>query len=168
YRRAITDELRLYGELHRFIVVLAEGVGARVTELETHHRPRVAGVSKYGLSRTLKVVLDLTTIWFMRGFKTKPIYLFGTIGAALMGLGALSAVFVLWQKIALSVWVHRNPLLIVAVMFTVLGVQFLALGLIAEIVIRTYFETHQKPAYSVSERLGFEDQRPKTAHPAAS
>jgi glycosyltransferase involved in cell wall biosynthesis len=91
YRREITSELRLYGEMHRFLAILAEDVGARVAEFEVNHRPRHAGVSKYGIMRTFKVVLDLLTVWFMRGYRTKPIYVFGVAGMTMLGMGALAA-----------------------------------------------------------------------------
>lgn len=155
YRKEITDELRLYGEMHRFIAILAEGVGARVAEFEVNHRARVAGVSKYGFSRTVKVMLDLLTVWFMQGYKTKPIYIFGGVGLTLLAGGALSAFWVLYEKFGLGIFVHKNPLFILSVMFTVIGVQFLGMGLIAEIIIRTYFESQDKTSYSIASRLGF-------------
>lgn len=156
YRKEIVNELRLYGEMHRFISVLAEGVGARIGELEVNHRPRVAGVSKYGLSRTFKVLLDLLTVWFMKSYRTKPIYVFGGFGGGLLLAGAVSAALVLYEKVINGIWVHRNPLFILSVMFTVIGVQFLGMGLIAEIIIRIYFESRDRPAYSVAKTLGFE------------
>ena len=156
YRKEITDELRLYGEMHRFIAPLAESMGARIAEMEVNHRPRHAGTSKYGLSRTIKVLLDLLTVWFMRSFQTKPIYVFGGGGLALMGLGFAASVVVLWQKFADGVWVHRNPLFLIAIMFVVTGVQFLGIGLIAEIMVRTYFESQHKTAYSISETANFD------------
>ncbi len=165
YRKEITDELRLYGEMHRFISIHVESLGAKVGEFEVNHRPRVAGTSKYGLSRTLKVPLDLMTVWFLHGYRTKPIYVFGSVGALLLGTGGLSALFVLYEKYELGVWVHRNPLFILAVMSAVIGIQFISLGLIAEIIIRTYFESQNKVAYSVAERVGGVEPRP--AHPCA-
>jgi glycosyltransferase involved in cell wall biosynthesis len=151
YRKEITDELRLYGEMHRFIAPLAEAMGARIAEMEVNHRPRHAGSSKYGLSRTIKVMLDLLTVWFMRSFQTKPIYVFGGSGLFLMFVGFVTAAVVLWEKLAEGSWVHRNPLFLIAIMFTLMGVQFLGIGLIAEIMVRTYFESQHKTAYSISE-----------------
>lgn len=164
YRKEITDELRLYGEMHRFIAPLAEAMGARIAEVPVNHRPRVAGVSKYGLSRTLKVVLDLLTVWFMKSFQTKPIYVFGGSGVALLGLGFLATLITVWQKLEMDVWVHRNPMFLIAILFTVTGVQFVGIGLIAEIMVRTYFESQQKLAYSIKERLGF-PKRPRMPKP---
>ncbi|MCC7542054.1 MAG: glycosyltransferase [Deltaproteobacteria bacterium] len=155
YRREIVDDLHLYGEMHRFIAVLAEGVGANVGEHETNHRARTAGESKYGIMRTFKVLLDLMTVWFMRGFQTKPIYVFGGIGTSLMTLGTVVAGVVLWQKLAYGDWVHRNPLVLIAVVLALVGIQFFGTGLLAEVVVRTWFESRGKPSYIVGRALGF-------------
>ncbi len=154
YRREFTDELRLYGEMHRFISILVESLGARVGELEVNHRARVAGVSKYGLSRTVKVLLDLITVWFMRGYQTKPIYVFGGAGFGLLFVSFAISVFVLYEKFQMGIWVHRNPLFVIAAIFAVIGVQFIATGLLAEIIVRTYFESRSKPAYSIAKYIG--------------
>lgn len=160
YKKEIADELRLYGEMHRFIAPLANNMGASIAEMEVHHRPRLRGVSKYGLSRTVKVVLDLLTIWFMRGYQTKPIYVFGGVGVAMLTAGFGTAAFVLYEKLALDIWVHKNPLFLVAILLSVVGVQFIGIGLIAEIIVRTYFESTDKTAYSVVERFGFDVPEP--------
>jgi glycosyltransferase involved in cell wall biosynthesis len=158
YRRDVTQELRLYGEMHRFISVLADGMGARIAEVEVNHRPRRAGSSKYGLKRTIKVVLDLVTVIFMRRYQTKPIYVFGGLGAGMMFLSAGLAGFVLWEKFHDGVWVHRNPLFILAAVAALVGVQLVATGIVAELVIRTYFESQDKRAYSIRGRAGFGDE----------
>jgi glycosyltransferase involved in cell wall biosynthesis len=157
YRREVTEELRLYGEMHRFISVLAQNMGARIAEVEVNHRPRRAGVSKYGLRRTVKVMLDLMTVMFMRRYQTKPIYVFGGLGCLMVALSTAIYGYVLWEKLHEGVWVHRNPLFLVAVMGTLVGVQLLATGLIAELIIRTYYESQDKRAYSIASRSGFED-----------
>jgi glycosyltransferase involved in cell wall biosynthesis len=157
YRREVTEELRLYGEMHRFISVLAHNMGANIAEVEVNHRPRRAGVSKYGLRRTVKVVLDLMTVMFMRRYQTKPIYVFGGIGVLMVALSTAIFGYVLWEKMHDGVWVHRNPLFIVGVMGTLVGVQLLATGLIAELIIRTYYESQDKRAYSIASRAGFEE-----------
>ncbi len=164
YRREITSELRLYGEMHRFLIVLAEFQGARVAELEVNHRARAAGESKYGLSRTLKVLLDLLTVWFLRKFQTKPLYAFGAVGLAMLFGAFASSAAVLYEKFAQGVWVHRNPLFLISMMLALIGVQFLALGLLAEILVRTYFESQQKAAYPVSEMLGFSRSQAGAIH----
>jgi glycosyltransferase involved in cell wall biosynthesis len=156
YRRELTDELRIYGEMHRFIAVLMEGLGARVGEMEVHHRPRVAGVSKYNLSRSFKVLIDLVTVWFLQGYRTKPSYIFGGIGGSLFGASGLLCIFVLWEKYSQGIWVHRNPLFIIAMFFAVIAVQFFGLGLLAELMIRTYFESSARAPYSISKKIGFD------------
>jgi len=156
YRADIARELRLYGEMHRLAAVLADGMGARIAELVVNHRARRAGKSKYGLGRVAKVLLDLTTVWFMRSYQTKPIYVFGGGGLLLVGTSALVAGFVLWQKLAYGAWVHRNPLFIIAVLLFLVGVQSIGTGLIAEIVVRTYFEARGRPAYAVRETIGID------------
>src|SRR5205085_9115709 len=132
FKSDVVADLAVYGEMHRFIGVIVESAGARTIEIDVNHRPRTAGQSKYGLGRTFKVLLDLFTVWFMRGYQTKPIYLFGGIGLAMGALGALLSAVVLYQKLALGIWVHRNPVFMLSIMFSVISVQFLALGLLAE------------------------------------
>jgi hypothetical protein len=159
YRREITEELRLYGEMHRFISVLADNLGARIAEMQVNHRPRRAGLSKYGLRRTVKVVLDLVTVLFMRRYQTKPIYVFGGMGLFMMIVAVGTSGVVVWEKVHDGSWVHRNPLFILAVMAGLVGVQFLATGIIAELIIRTYYESQGKRAYSVAARAGFDDEK---------
>jgi glycosyltransferase involved in cell wall biosynthesis len=158
YRREITEELHLYGEMHRFISVLADNMGARIAEVPVNHRSRRAGSSKYGLRRTIKVILDLLTVVFLRRYQTKPIYIFGGLGLAMMMVGTGVSGFVLWEKLRDGVWVHRNPLFILAVMAFLVGVQLLATGIIAELIIRTYYESQGKRAYSISASAGFDDE----------
>ena len=156
YRKEVTEELRLYGEMHRFISVLAFHMGARIAEMKVNHRPRRAGVSKYGLHRTLKVVLDLVTVLFLRRYQTKPIYVFGGLSLFMFaGAAALSA-FVLWEKLSQGIWVHRNPLFIIAAMAALVAVQLMATGIIAELIIRTYYESQGKRTYSIAGRAGFD------------
>jgi glycosyltransferase involved in cell wall biosynthesis len=159
YRREVTDELRLYGEMHRFISVLADSMGARIAEVEVKHRARRAGASKYGLKRTVKVLLDLVTVVFMRRYQAKPIYVFGSLGLGMMFISIAMAGVVLYEKIQDGVWVHRNPLFILAVVAALVGVQLLATGIVAELVIRTYYESQGKRAYSIRGRAGFGDER---------
>ena len=156
YRKHVTDEMRLYGEMHRFISVLAAGQGAKVGELVVNHRKRHAGVSKYGIQRTVKVLLDLMTVSFLRGYHSKPIYVFGTIGMTMFGFGTFLSVFVLWEKFDSGVWVHRNPLFMVAIMFFLMAFQFVGTGILAEVIVRTYFESQDKTAYTIASRAGFD------------
>ena len=167
YRRELTDELRLYGEMHRFIGVLVEGLGAKTIEVPVHHRPRQSGRSNYGLTRTFKVLLDLLTVWFMRGYQTKPIYVFGGTGLVLGFGGVLLSAVVLYDKLVKGIFVHRNPLFIISMIFSVMAVQFLVLGLLAEIMVRTYFESQHKPAYLIGSKIGFspvDSRRPTLTH----
>jgi glycosyltransferase involved in cell wall biosynthesis len=158
YRREITDDLHLYGEMHRFIAPLAASLGARVTELPVNHRPRRAGVSKYGFGRVIKVLLDLVTVWFMRSYQTKPIYVFGGAGLSSLLLSFAVSAVVLYEKFEMAVWVHRNPLFLVSILLAVVGVQLIGTGILAEIMIRAWFEASDRAAYTVLERLGFSSE----------
>ena len=158
YRRQVTNEMRLYGEMHRFISVLAEGLGARVGEMVVNHRPRVAGRTKYGLARTVKVLLDLTTVWFMRRYQTKPIYVFGGLGVIMVFVGMTISGIVLYQKFADGTWVHRNPLFLIAITCLLMGMQSVGTGILAELLVRTYFESQSKTPYSIASRAGFEQE----------
>lgn len=150
YRREVFDDLSLYGEMHRFIPALAVAQGFRVTEIPVKHHPRTKGQSKYGLSRTIKVFLDLLTVKFFGSYQTKPIYVFGGGGLVLLFLGLLAGLFVLIRKILFSgVWV--SPMLFITILFFIVGVQFILMGLLAEIQIRTWFESSQKKPYIIKK-----------------
>ena len=161
YRKDLTDEIHLYGEQHRFLAVLADGLGARVGEEVVNHRPRVAGHSKYGLLRTIKVVLDTTTIWFMRRYQTKPIYVFGGLGALMLGAAALISGFVLYEKIARGIWVHLNPLFLIAITSALMGMQSIGTGILAELIVRTHSESQRKTSYAIASRIGFPPEQPR-------
>ena len=151
-RRETAKALPLYGELHRFVPVLARMHGARITQVDVNHRPRVAGRTKYNLTRTFRVLLDLITVKFLADYRTKPMYLFGGTGLLLSSAGVVLAGVPLWQKLFYSVWVHRNPLLLIAVFLFSLGVNLFLMGLLAEMAIRTYHESQCKPIYHVRRR----------------
>jgi len=153
YRREVLRDVKLYGEMHRFIPIYASWQGARVTEMVVNHRPRRAGRSKYGLSRTFKVVLDLLVVKFLASYATKPIYLFGGFGlfSWLCALGAF--VWALYYKLAGLKDFVETPLPLVTVMFTLIGALSLLMGLLAELVIRTYYESQNKRPYLVAEEL---------------
>ena len=156
YRKDVTDEMRLYGEMHRFITVLADGLGARVGEVVVNHRPRLAGQSKYGLMRTVKVMLDMTTVWFMRRYQMKPIYVFGGLGLLMLFASAVLSAYVLYEKWGpLHAWVHRNPLFLIAVTLALMGVQSIGTGILAELIVRTHFESQRKTTYAIAARVGF-------------
>jgi glycosyltransferase involved in cell wall biosynthesis len=153
YRREVLKPIVLLGEMHRFIPILATWQGARVAEVEVTHHPRAAGKSKYGLGRTFKVILDLLTIKFMGSFLTKPIYAFGGAGAGLLCLSFLMALYTLWEKVVEGVWVHRNPVFLIAIFFALAGMQLLVMGLLGELLIRIYFATSKTTPYVVREVL---------------
>jgi glycosyltransferase involved in cell wall biosynthesis len=149
YRREVVEHIRLYGEMHRFIPIYASWAGARVAEIPVNHRPRRAGSSKYGLSRTFKVILDLITLKMLGNYSTKPMYLFGGIGLLSCSCGIICALLTLLEKYYSGIKAHRNPLLLLAVFSFILGVQFILMGLVAELVIRTYYESQGKVPYIV-------------------
>jgi glycosyltransferase involved in cell wall biosynthesis len=153
YRREVLEPVKLYGEMHRFIPVYAKWSGARITEQVVRHHARKEGKSKYGLARTLKVLLDLTTVKFLGDYSTKPLYLFGLWGVLFIGGGVLCGITTLIQKIDSGVYAHRNPLLLLAVMLFVVGIQLIGMGLLAELLVRTYHESQQKPVYLVAEEV---------------
>ena len=151
YRREALENVNLYGEMHRFIPAVAKWSGAEVAEMAVNHRPRVRGKAKYGLSRTFKVVLDLVTVKFLGTFSTKPLHIFGGIGLLTVLAGMLSGLVVVYQK-----WfaepqlpMNRNPLLVLTAMLMMMSVQFLLMGLLAEMLCRTYHESQNKATYVV-------------------
>jgi len=153
YRREVIEETKLYGEMHRFIPALASWSGARIAEMPVNHRPRTTGKTKYGLRRTLKVVLDLITVKFLGSFSTKPIYIFGGLGLA-SGIGAIaSGWIVLYQKIAHNFAMNRNPLLVLTALLITATIQFILMGLLAELLVRTYHESQNRPTYVIREIL---------------
>ncbi len=149
YRREVVEHIRLYGEMHRFIPVYASWAGAKVAEIPVRHYPRSSGSSKYGLNRTFKVILDLITVKMLGSYSTKPMYFFGGVGLGACAAGLIFALLTLLDKYYNAVKAHRNPLLLLAVFLFLLGVQFILMGLVAELVIRTYFESQGKPPYIV-------------------
>ncbi|KAB0664180.1 glycosyltransferase family 2 protein [Oryzomonas japonica] len=153
YRREVLDGINLYGEMHRFVPALASQVGAKVAELPVNHRPRLYGTSKYGISRTLRVVLDLMTVKFLMAYSTKPIQLFGKWGIYTLLAGCLSGGTTLYMKIFDNMSMNRNPLLILTAFLLFMGVQFIVLGLLGELNARTYFESQGKPIYVIRDRV---------------
>jgi glycosyltransferase involved in cell wall biosynthesis len=153
YRRDVLRDVKLYGEMHRFIPIYASWQGARVTELVVNHRARRAGKSKYGLNRTLKVVLDLMVVKFLASYATKPIYVFGGFGLLSWLCAALAAAWAVYFKVTGQKDFVQTPLPLLAVMFTLVGVLSLLMGLLAELVVRTYYESQNKRPYLVAEEL---------------
>jgi len=158
YRREVLTETRLYGEMHRFIPALASWSGARIVEMVVNHRARTAGTAKYGLGRTAKVILDLITVKFLGSFSTKPIYIFGGLGLLCAAGALIAGLVVLCQKLAQGVDMRGNPLLLLTAILIMATIQFVLMGLLAEMLVRTYHESQNRPTYSVAEIL----ESPKT------
>lgn len=150
YKKSILNNVNLYGEMHRFIPIYASWYGAKVTEVPVKHHARTKGQSKYGLSRTIKVLLDLVTIIFLGNFSTKPIYFFGSLGFLSYSLASISIFYVVWLQITKGNFIN-SPAFLIAVMSILLGTQFIMMGLLAEIQIRTYHESQNKKPYVIDK-----------------
>ncbi len=156
YRREVMDGINLYGEMHRFVPALASQVGARMTEIPVNHRHRLHGESKYGLSRTLRVILDLMTVKFLLNYSTKPIQMFGKLGVYTL-LGAFaSGTTTLYMKFFENTSMNRNPLFLLTALLFFMGVQFIVLGLLGELNARTYYEAQGKPIYVIRETVNLD------------
>ena len=153
YRSEILTNFRLYGEMHRFIPAYASSVGAKIIEVPVQHHPRRYGKTKYGLSRTAKVVLDLFTVKFLISYANKPIYLFGGTGIVLFVISLLSMLFLLIRKYTLGIVVLSSPVFILSILMFILGFQSLLMGMIAELLVRTYHESTHKPTYTVKKLI---------------
>ena len=151
YRRDVLSSFRLYGEMHRFIPVFAHAAGARIAEVPVRHHPRKYGKTNYGLERTLKVLLDLFTVKFLLSYAAKPIYLFGGAGIGLMLISTLTLVTLMIRRVFFNISVLASPFFQMSVMFFILGFQSILMGLIAELLVRTYYESQQKSTYTVRE-----------------
>lgn len=157
YRRDVLRGVRLYGEMHRFIPIYASWMGAKIVELPVRHHPRKFGRSKYGLERVVKVLLDLTVVKFLDRHFVKPIYVFGGFGIFSLLLSALSTLCMLYLKIFEGVSMILTPLPLMATMTFLVGFVSILMGLLAEMLVRTYFESQQRPSYAVRELINFED-----------
>jgi glycosyltransferase involved in cell wall biosynthesis len=153
YRRELAQSLNLYGEMHRFVPAIAAEQGARIVEVEIGFRPRRAGISKYGLGRIVRTLLDLITVKFLSGYSTAPIQIFGLIGFVLGGLGSLWTAILVTEKVALGYPLGNRPALLLAVLLVVVGVQFISIGLLGEMLARTYHESQGKPVYIIKEEF---------------
>lgn len=154
YRKEVIKNVRLYGEMHRFIPAIASWVGASITEVETNHRARQFGKSKYGISRTIRVILDLITVKFLQSFSTRPIHAFGPWGLLLGLAGFAMALYLSFEKIILGESIGGRPLLSLSVLLMILGVQLVVMGLLGEMLARVYHESQGKPIYTVKKVLG--------------
>jgi len=156
YRREVLQDVRLYGEMHRFIPIYASWAGARVTEIPVDHHARTHGKSKYGISRTIKVIFDLITIKFMASYQTKPLYVFGAFGMIAFLIAIVAGIWAVVLKIAYGTSFILTPLPIITVVMLAISVQFFLMGLLAELLVRTYHESQNKAIYAVREKIGFE------------
>jgi glycosyltransferase involved in cell wall biosynthesis len=154
YRAELIADMNLYGELHRFLPALAYIEGARITEIPVRHHARRYGKSKYGLGRTLRVVMDLLTVFFMKKFLTRPMHVFGTFGAVSLFIGGSIGIYLTFLKFALGKDIGDRPLLILAVLLLLTGVQLFCFGLLGELLMRTYHESQKRPIYRVRDVVG--------------
>ncbi len=154
FRHEVTENIRLYGEMHRFIPAIASGMGISFTEVKVNHRARRFGTSKYGISRTIRVILDLLTVKFMLSYATRPLHVFGTVGVASSFIGTVIIFVLLIQRQFFAVPMGDRPLLMLAVLMIFMGIQFITSGLLAELIVRTYHESQHKPIYYVRRLIG--------------
>ncbi len=154
FRHEVTENIRLYGEMHRFIPAIASGMGISFTEVKVNHRARRFGTSKYGISRTIRVILDLLTVKFMLSYATRPLHVFGTVGVVSSFIGTAIIFIMLIQRQFFAVPMGDRPLLMLAVLMIFMGIQFITSGLLAELIVRTYHESQHKPIYYVRRLIG--------------
>jgi glycosyltransferase involved in cell wall biosynthesis len=151
FRAEVVKPLRLYGEMHRFLPAIASQMGVQIAELVVNHRPRRAGVTKYGLSRTIRVVLDLATVKFLLSYSTRPLQIFGLLGLVAGGLGTVISGWLAYVRLFQHQAIADRPLLLLGVMLVFIGVQLVTFGLLAEVMARTYYESQNKPIYVIRE-----------------
>jgi glycosyltransferase involved in cell wall biosynthesis len=160
FRAEVVKPLRLYGEMHRFLPAIASEFGVRIKEVVVNHRPRTAGTSKYGLSRTVRVILDLVTVKFLLSYSTRPLQIFGLLGLTAGGLGLLITGYLGYVRLLQRQAIADRPLLLLGVLLLFIGVQLVTFGLLAELLARTYYESQSKPTYAIREIR----QTPDVAH----
>lgn len=153
YRLDLARRLMLYGEMHRFVPAIAAEQGARIAEVEVNFRARRSGSSKYGPGRIIRTFLDLLTVKFLSGYSTRPIQVFGAIGLVVSLLGAAWTAMLVGEKLVFGRQLHNRPALLLAVLLVIVGVQFISIGLIGEMLARTYHESQDKPTYIIKEEF---------------
>jgi len=154
YRSEVIKSINLYGDLHRFIPAIASYYGVTVAEVPVNYRSRKFGKSKYGMARIVRVLLDLLTVRFLLSYSTRPIQIFGLLGLFSFALGAVIGIYLSFLKLAYGTALAERPLLLLAILLVMIGVQFITMGLLAELIVRTYHESQSKPIYSIREELG--------------
>lgn len=155
-RKEVAKNITLYGELHRFIPAIASWMGVSIAEVKVNHRPRVLGKTKYGLSRTVRVLLDLITVKFLLNYAGRPIHFFGLPGLLSGTAGFLIALYMTFERFFFGIPMGNRPLLLLAILMILIGIQFIVIGLLGELQIRTYYETQNKPIYVVKEVYGWD------------
>ncbi|MCS6876176.1 MAG: glycosyltransferase family 2 protein [Aquificaceae bacterium] len=155
YRSEVVKKLELYGDMHRFLPALAKRIGARVTEIPVNHNPRIYGKSKYGIGRTIRVILDIFLVKFLNEYINKPMYVFGSLGFILLSLGLLLLFYLIFIKVFLDEDIGRRPLLILSVLFTLAGIQLISTGIIAELLVRIYYRTKEDKPFVIEEKVNF-------------
>jgi hypothetical protein len=163
FRAEVVKPIRLYGEMHRFIPAIASEQGVAIGEAVVNHRPRLHGQSKYGISRTIRVVLDLLTVKFLLSYSTRPLQIFGLVGLAMSIPGVLIMAYLTFIKFGMGQSIANRPLLMFGILLVFTGVQLLTLGLMAELLVRTYHESQDKPTYVIRE---IRESAPALAAPA--
>jgi glycosyltransferase involved in cell wall biosynthesis len=151
FRSEVVKPLRLYGEMHRFLPAIASQIGVKIAEVVVNHRPRRAGTTKYGIGRTVRVILDLATVKFLLSYSTRPLQIFGLMGLIAGGLGAIITGYLGYVRLFMHQGIAERPLLLLGVMLVFIGVQLLTFGLLAEVMARTYYESQDKPTYVIRE-----------------
>ncbi|HEX6217617.1 MAG TPA: hypothetical protein VFZ38_22445, partial [Vicinamibacterales bacterium] len=151
FRAEVVKPLRLYGEMHRFIPAIASQFGVRIDEMVVNHRPRRAGATKYGLGRTVRVLLDLATVKFLLSYSTRPLQIFGLLGLITGSVGTIITAYLAYIRLFTTQGIGDRPLLLLGVMLIFIGVQLLTFGLLAEVMARTYYESQDKPTYVIRE-----------------
>lgn len=163
FRHEVVKSIKLYGELHRFIPAIASNIGVTIAEVSVNHRPRIHGKSKYTIFRAVRVVLDILTVKFLLSYSTKPLQIFGLCGLISGGLGSILLLILGYQRLILKISMANRPLLLLSILLTILGIQFITLGLLAEIMVRAYHEAAGKTTYFVREVL---EARPGKENPS--
>ncbi|MBS3819238.1 glycosyltransferase family 2 protein [bacterium] len=159
FRKEVVENINLYGELHRFIPAIASHMGVSIAEVPVNHRPRRRGKSKYSLLRFFNVILDLLTVKFMLSYSTRPLQIFGAFGIVSGGLGFFLGVYLSYQRLILKIGISDRPLLLLAILLMVIGIQFITLGLLAEIMVRSYHESVEKKIYFIREIIDSDSEK---------
>jgi len=156
YRAEVVKDLELFGDMHRFLPALTKRRGAKITEVVVRHHPRMFGKSKYGIGRTVRVLLDIMLVKFLNEYINKPLYMFGSVGFLLLGLGLFSLFYLIFLKLFLEEPIGRRSLLILSVLLILAGIQLISTGLLAELLVRIYYRTKDAKPYVIQEKINFE------------